>query len=192
MQPETLVAMAKRTRMTINCSGPFRLFGEPVVAACVAQGSHYIDICGEPEFIERMAIKYHDAAQEAGVVRALAACSLAWLLTRWCGVRSLCRHVDSIPSPLTWGPCSLWKSSRSKAAWRPGAVWCAPHCVFPCRAPDVECVGNYGQCGELPGGAVPGEVHGQRNHLGLRRMCDAIYAASATDLGSSSWLGLDR
>ncbi|KAI8800465.1 Saccharopine dehydrogenase-domain-containing protein [Cladochytrium replicatum] len=41
------------TRLVINCVGPFRFFGLPVVEACLKTGADYIDINGEPEFAER-------------------------------------------------------------------------------------------------------------------------------------------
>jgi short subunit dehydrogenase-like uncharacterized protein len=46
----------------LNCVGPYRFFGEQVVKACVEAGTDYLDITGEPEFIERVELKYHDAA----------------------------------------------------------------------------------------------------------------------------------
>jgi short subunit dehydrogenase-like uncharacterized protein len=45
----SLAAMARGTRLVVNAVGPFMLFGEPVVAACVENGTNYIDITGEPE-----------------------------------------------------------------------------------------------------------------------------------------------
>lgn len=60
--PESLSALCERTRLLISCVGPYRKYGEPVVAACVRAGVDYVDITGEPEFMERMEIKYHDMA----------------------------------------------------------------------------------------------------------------------------------
>lgn len=36
------------------------------MAACAEIGTDYLDICGEPEFMERMEAKYHDRAVDAG------------------------------------------------------------------------------------------------------------------------------
>jgi len=66
-QPESLLEMARSTRVLINCVGPYRFWGEAVVKACVEGGAHYLDVSGEPEFIEKMEYKYHDLAQRAGV-----------------------------------------------------------------------------------------------------------------------------
>jgi short subunit dehydrogenase-like uncharacterized protein len=37
--------------------GPYRFLGEAVVRACLAAGSHYMDISGEPQFMEDMFLK---------------------------------------------------------------------------------------------------------------------------------------
>lgn len=60
----SLRRLCAQTRLVLNCVGPFRLYGEPVVAACAETGTDYLDICGEPEFMERMEAKYHDKAVE--------------------------------------------------------------------------------------------------------------------------------
>lgn len=49
-------------QLVINCCGPFQLYGEPVVLACIEAGTHYVDITGEPLFIEQMQAKYHEMA----------------------------------------------------------------------------------------------------------------------------------
>ncbi|NXT51030.1 SCPDL oxidoreductase, partial [Pluvianellus socialis] len=63
----SLAAMAKQTRLVLNCVGPYRFFGEPVVEACVENGASCIDISGEPQFLEGMYLKYNDKAAEKGV-----------------------------------------------------------------------------------------------------------------------------
>jgi short subunit dehydrogenase-like uncharacterized protein len=42
----------------------YRFFGESVVKACLAGGTHYVDVTGETEFMERMAVTYDDSAAE--------------------------------------------------------------------------------------------------------------------------------
>ena len=37
-------------RLVLNCVGPFRLYGEPVVAACAAAGTDYLDVTGDELF----------------------------------------------------------------------------------------------------------------------------------------------
>ncbi|KAM5238622.1 saccharopine dehydrogenase-like oxidoreductase isoform 2-T2 [Ctenodactylus gundi] len=65
--PASLDEMAKQATVVLNCVGPYRFYGEPVVKACVENGTSCIDICGEPEFLELMYWKYHEKAAEKGV-----------------------------------------------------------------------------------------------------------------------------
>ncbi|XP_009421076.2 probable mitochondrial saccharopine dehydrogenase-like oxidoreductase At5g39410 [Musa acuminata AAA Group] len=64
--PTSLLALCRSTRIILNCVGPFHFYGDPVVAACVEAGTDYLDITGEPEFIERTETRYHVRAEKAG------------------------------------------------------------------------------------------------------------------------------
>jgi saccharopine dehydrogenase (NAD+, L-glutamate forming) len=63
---ESLRAVAAATRVVITTVGPYLRYGEPLVAACAAAGTDYVDLCGEPEFYHRMYLGYHDQAQRTG------------------------------------------------------------------------------------------------------------------------------
>ncbi|HSS03582.1 MAG TPA: saccharopine dehydrogenase NADP-binding domain-containing protein [Solirubrobacterales bacterium] len=65
--PASLAAMASRTRVVLDLVGPYTLYGEPVIEACVANGSHYVDLTGEIPFVRRMIDAFHDRAEAAGV-----------------------------------------------------------------------------------------------------------------------------
>ncbi|KAL9391737.1 hypothetical protein Peur_015657 [Populus x canadensis] len=82
--PASLHHLCSQSKLILNCVGPFRLLGEPVVAACAETGCDYLDICGEPEFMERMEVKYHEKAMETGS-----------LVVSACG-------FDSVPAELGW------------------------------------------------------------------------------------------
>lgn len=66
-EPDSLAAMCKQAVIVLNCVGPYRFYGEPVVKACVENGAHHIDICGEPQFLEGMQLNYSSQAAENGV-----------------------------------------------------------------------------------------------------------------------------
>ena len=55
----SLLAMAQQARVVLNCVGPYRFYGEAVVEACVEAGAHHLDISGEPQYLEKMQLKYH-------------------------------------------------------------------------------------------------------------------------------------
>lgn len=65
--PASLVAMAARTRVVLDLVGPYTLYGEPVIAACVANGTHYVDLTGETPFMRRTVDAFHERAAAAGV-----------------------------------------------------------------------------------------------------------------------------
>ncbi|XP_008579044.1 PREDICTED: saccharopine dehydrogenase-like oxidoreductase [Galeopterus variegatus] len=47
--------------------GGYRFYGEPIVKACIENGTSCIDISGEPQFLELIQLKYHEKAAEKGV-----------------------------------------------------------------------------------------------------------------------------
>jgi short subunit dehydrogenase-like uncharacterized protein len=64
--PVALKEVAEAARVVITTVGPYALYGAPLVAACAAAGSDYVDLTGEPEFVDRMWLRYHQKAQESG------------------------------------------------------------------------------------------------------------------------------
>lgn len=58
--------LAGDTRVLATTVGPYVLHGEPVVAACAAEGTHYLDLTGEPEFVDTMWLRHHKTAQQTG------------------------------------------------------------------------------------------------------------------------------
>jgi len=63
----SLAAMAARTKVVLDLVGPYTLYGEPAIEACVAGGAHYLDLTGEIPFVRRMIDAFHDRAAAAGV-----------------------------------------------------------------------------------------------------------------------------
>uniref|UniRef100_A0A8C7L5C1 Saccharopine dehydrogenase-like oxidoreductase n=1 Tax=Oncorhynchus kisutch TaxID=8019 RepID=A0A8C7L5C1_ONCKI len=66
-QADSLAIMCQQGLVVLNCVGPYRFYGEPVVKACIENGAHCVDICGEPQFLERMQLEYHSRAMDSGV-----------------------------------------------------------------------------------------------------------------------------
>lgn len=62
----SLRAMAEQTMSVITTVGPYQLYGEELLAACVATGTDYFDLCGEPIWMRQMIDKYEAAAKESG------------------------------------------------------------------------------------------------------------------------------
>jgi short subunit dehydrogenase-like uncharacterized protein len=62
----SLKDVANRARVVITTVGPYLHFGEPLVAACAEAGTDYVDLTGEPEFVDRAYVAYHATAQQTG------------------------------------------------------------------------------------------------------------------------------
>ena len=80
--PVSIEEMTDATRLVLTTVGPYELYGSPLVAACAAAGTDYVDLCGEPHWMREMIDRHSDAAQRSGA-RILFACGF-----------------DSIPSEL--------------------------------------------------------------------------------------------
>lgn len=78
----SITALAKQCQVIIATVGPYDLYGEPTVKACVENGTDYVDLTGEPQWIHAMLAKYETQAQKTGA-----------RIVHCCG-------FDSIPSDL--------------------------------------------------------------------------------------------
>src|SRR4029078_12314119 len=64
--PASLKAMVDQTGSVLTPVGPYQLYGEELLAACVATGTDYFDLCGEPVWMRQMIDKYEAAEKESG------------------------------------------------------------------------------------------------------------------------------
>lgn len=61
-----LAAMCRQTKVVISTVGPYALYGEPLIKACVSTGTDYCDLTGEVQWIRRMIERYEDQAKQSG------------------------------------------------------------------------------------------------------------------------------
>ncbi|RLP95047.1 saccharopine dehydrogenase [Micromonospora sp. BL4] len=62
----SLRAVAESARVVASTVGPYIHHGEPLVAACARAGTDYLDITGEPEFVDLMYVRHHAEATRTG------------------------------------------------------------------------------------------------------------------------------
>ena len=62
----SLRSLAESARVVATTVGPYLHHGEPLVAACAKAGTDYVDLTGEPEFVDRMYVAYNDEAVRTG------------------------------------------------------------------------------------------------------------------------------
>ena len=65
--PAALRALLEPCAAVIACAGPFNLHGEPVLAAAIEAGTHYLDTTGEQPFMRKVFEGYGQDADRAGV-----------------------------------------------------------------------------------------------------------------------------
>ena len=75
-------AMAASTRVLVTTAGPYALYGDAIVDACVHQRTHYADITGETAWVRRVIDRHHARAARDGT-----------RIVPFCG-------FDSVPSDL--------------------------------------------------------------------------------------------
>ncbi len=64
--PASLDAMVKRTKVVLTTVGPYQLYGNELVEACVANGTDYTDLCGEPAWMRQKIDQHNEAAKASG------------------------------------------------------------------------------------------------------------------------------
>ncbi|WP_030348688.1 saccharopine dehydrogenase family protein [Streptomyces sp. NRRL S-1022] len=65
-EPATLRALAGHARVVASTVGPYVLHGAELVAACADTGTDYLDLTGEPEFVDLMYVRHDARARETG------------------------------------------------------------------------------------------------------------------------------
>jgi short subunit dehydrogenase-like uncharacterized protein len=71
--PASLKSMIEQTKSVITTVGPYMLYGNELLAACVSAGVDYFDLCGEPIWM-RQKIEQHEAAAKASGSRIVFSC----------------------------------------------------------------------------------------------------------------------
>jgi short subunit dehydrogenase-like uncharacterized protein len=64
--PSSLKTMVAQTKSIITTVGPYMLYGSDLLAACVAAGVDYFDLCGEPTWMRQMIDKHEVTAKASG------------------------------------------------------------------------------------------------------------------------------
>ena len=64
--PASVRTVAESARVLITTVGPYALYGEPLVAACAGAGTDYLDLTGEPEFVNTTYVRHHARAVQTG------------------------------------------------------------------------------------------------------------------------------
>lgn len=146
---ESLKKMAEKAKVVVNCCGPYRFFGEPVVKACIAAKTHHVDVSGEPQYMEKIQLEYNEPAKKAGVYIISACgfdsipCDLGIIFTQ----KKFEGEVNSIETYFsTWSNHDLGGAALHYGTWE-SAVYGLAHAdelrglrskLYPKRLPSFE------------------------------------------------------
>ncbi|MFD4788421.1 saccharopine dehydrogenase family protein [Streptomyces sp. NPDC058459] len=138
-EPATLRGLTGQARVVATTVGPYITYGEELVAACADSGTDYLDLTGEPEFVDLMFLRHDARARETGA-RLVHACgfdSVPHDLGAWFTVRQLPEGVPlrvdgfvSVDASLSGGTLasalnqfaragSMWAAARDRARHEP-------------------------------------------------------------------------
>jgi short subunit dehydrogenase-like uncharacterized protein len=101
---DALAEVVATTKVVATTVGPYVEFGGPLVAACANAGTDYVDLTGEPEFVDRTYVE-HNAAAEGSGARLVHSCgfdSIPHDLGAYFTVKELAKEVGGeISTPVT-------------------------------------------------------------------------------------------
>ncbi len=61
-----LADVVRRAKVAVTTVGPYQQLGGPLVAACAETGTDYVDLTGEPEFVDTTYVAQHETAVASG------------------------------------------------------------------------------------------------------------------------------
>ncbi|MGC9410822.1 saccharopine dehydrogenase family protein [Streptomyces sp. DZ1-3] len=64
--PDSLRELAGRARVVATTVGPYVRYGDALAAACAESGTDYLDLAGEPEFVDLTYVRHDARARETG------------------------------------------------------------------------------------------------------------------------------
>ncbi|MGJ8562686.1 MAG: saccharopine dehydrogenase family protein [Alphaproteobacteria bacterium] len=63
---DSLEALSKRTKVVLTTVGPYQLYGTGLLTACAANGTDYVDLCGEPPWMHDTIAEFDSKAKASG------------------------------------------------------------------------------------------------------------------------------
>ncbi len=64
--PDSVIRMVQSTKIVITTVGPYQLYGEELIKQCSKHGTDYVDLSGEPSWMQQTIANYSDAARASG------------------------------------------------------------------------------------------------------------------------------
>ena len=94
-----LADLAASTRVLATTAGPYVVLGEGLAAACADAGTDYLDLAGEPEFVDRVYLDCHERAVATGA-RLVHSCGFDSIPHDMGAYFTVCHLPDDLPISL--------------------------------------------------------------------------------------------
>ena len=65
---ESIDSMCKISKLIITTVGPYSIYGENLIQSCIKFSTHYVDLTGEPDFVNMIQKKYSTKALEKNTI----------------------------------------------------------------------------------------------------------------------------
>ena len=174
----SLRAMAEQTRVVATTVGPYMEFGANVVAACAETGTDYVDLTGEPEFVDRMWLAHHDRPSLPGP----RSCTLAGS-TRFRMISARCSPSASFPDDV---PITLSGFVRASGTFSGGTYHSAIRAFSRVRQSSaVSAERRKAEAGARASGGECARCHSDRSSLLTAGAGDSLFRPS-----TRSWCGV--
>ena len=101
---EALNILTSRAKVILSTTGPFHRYGSKLVASCVKNSTHYVDITGENFWVKKMIAEHHETASAKGI-RIIPSCgfdSIPSDLGVFYSARSVNKPIKRIESFHSW------------------------------------------------------------------------------------------
>ena len=59
--------LTSQTKCVLTTVGPYQLYGNDILSACVASGVDYVDLCGEPGWMHEKINEHREEAKKSGI-----------------------------------------------------------------------------------------------------------------------------
>ena len=92
--------MCKSSKLIISTVGPYSEYGEYLIESCIKNSSHYIDLTGEPDFVNKIKLKYSNRAVESNTI-IINCCGLESIIPD-IGVYQTVRKMKSVKKNVTY------------------------------------------------------------------------------------------
>ena len=77
----SVIEMVTQTKCVLTTVGPYQLYGQNIIKQCAQLGTDYVDLCGEPGWMNKIITECSNEAKESGA-RIIFSCGFSVIQSR--------------------------------------------------------------------------------------------------------------